>query len=146
MKRFLLIAVLLITAALSYGQLYYKGWQIKDPMYGCNYTTSYDFISFESLGKGAYKIIGWGENKKSVIFKVIVAYVAQENEDYVYKGVMSYGKLNFDTIILKTGIKLSDYSGAKSVSLYNTIYLLPQYKNDKGEWDWFRMFKLTLLG
>lgn len=145
MKKILFVITFLITSVAVFGQLNYKGWQMKDPMYGYDHYAPHDFVSFENKGKGGYQITGWGENKKSVVFQGTFIYKAQEDKDYIYSGTLSYGKLYCETVMLKTGIKLSEYSGAKSVSLHNTLRFVFYSENQQGEWNWYRILKLTLL-
>lgn len=118
---------------------------MKDPMYGYDHYAPNDFISFQSKGNGNYQIIGWGENKKSTVLEGTFTYAEKSDKDYVYSGTLSYGKLHCETVLLRTQIKLSEYSGAQSVSLYNVLRFIFYAEDAQGNFNSYRLLKLTLI-
>lgn len=149
MKKFVLFIIIMtlaVATALSQ-KAYYTGYQVRDPMYGVNCTKPQNTLTFENKGKGVYEIVGWvGSYEDKFILSATVKYIGQEEDgSYSYWGVLFYNGTDFETIRLNTKIKLSTYVTAKSVSIYNVIRIIPQYKQDNGEWSGFRIFRLTLI-
>lgn len=146
-KLVLLTAILLAMVATTLSQkLWYTRYEVKDPMYGLESHMPNNQVSFENKGKGVYEIVGWKVSGDTYILSATVKYIGQEEDgSYSYWGVMWYRGNKFETIRLNTKIKLSTYTSAKSVSMYNVIRLIPQYKDKNGDWSGFRVFKLTLI-
>lgn len=145
MKKILFVFLLSFISLSMFAQLYYRGWQVKDPMYGYDHHAPYDFISFQNKGNGSYQIIGWGENKESIVLNGKFTYAEKKDKDYIYSGTLSYGKLYSETVLLMTEIKLSEYSGAQSVSLYNVLRFILYAEDEQGNFNPYRLLKLTLF-
>lgn len=145
MKKILFAFLLSIVSISVFGQLNYRGWQVKDPMYGYDHYAPYDFVSFQNKGDGNYRIIGWGKNKESVVLEGNFVYAEKDDKDYVYSGTLSYGKIQCETVLLRTQIKLSEYSGAQTVSLYNVLRFIFYAEDEQGNFNSYRLLKLTLL-
>lgn len=147
MKKLVLLTIMAMISIASIGQLYYKGYDIIDPMYGQNYSTNDNFVSFKNLGNGKYRIAAWVVlNETYILNGEFIFSNKDEDGDYVYVGTLFYHGVDYQVAKLTTKVKLSEYSGAKSVSLYNTLRFMPLYKDKDGNWSAFRMFKLTLKG
>ena len=145
MKKFLFAFLLSFISLSMFAQLNYRGWQVKDPMYGYDHYAPHDFVSFQNKENGSYRIIGWGENKKSIVLDGKFTYAEKDDKDYVYSGTLSYVKLHCETVLLKTQIKLSEYSEAQSVSLYNVLRFVLYAEDEQGNFNSYRLLKLTLL-
>lgn len=145
MKNLLFSVLFFLVSLSTFAQLNYRGWQVKDPMYGYDHYAPHDFVSFQNKGNGSYRIIGWGENKGSIVLDGKFTYAEKDDKDYIYSGTLSYGKLYCETVLLRTQIKLSEYSGSQSVSLYNVLRFVLYAEDEQGNFNSYRLLKLTLL-
>lgn len=145
MKKYLFLILFLFFSTSIFGQLYYEGWQMKDPMYGVNYYSPDGFVSFQNKGNSEYHIIGYSKGKDYTVFKGTFFYVKSDGEDYVYAGELSYKNVYCDRVLLRTGIKLSEYAGASSVSRYNVLRFIFCHAYENGKTEPYRLLKLNFL-